>query len=80
MAPRDRPLIDIVYKYNARRVISFIVTDKSRSSKTDIPYYLSILINLLILTFAQLLVPLFCQKQYLLLMRSTPITNQGNII
>ena len=31
-------LIAIGYKYNARKVLSFIVTDKSGSTKTDITY------------------------------------------
>ena len=31
MVPGDRPLISIGYKYNARKIISFIVTDNSGS-------------------------------------------------
>ena len=38
MEPRGRPLISIGYKYNARKVLSFIVTDNSGSTKTGIPY------------------------------------------
>ena len=38
MVPGDRPLIDIGYKYNTRKVLSFIVTDNSGSTKTGIPY------------------------------------------
>ena len=38
MVPGDRPLIAIGYKYNARKVLSFIVTDNSGSTKTCIPY------------------------------------------
>ena len=38
MVPGDRPLISIRYKYNARNVLSFIVRDKSGSTKTGIPY------------------------------------------
>ena len=34
----DKPLIAIGYKYNAQKVLSFIVTDKSGSTKTGIPY------------------------------------------
>ena len=30
--------IAIGYKYNARKVLSFIVTNKAGSTKTDIPY------------------------------------------
>ena len=38
MAPRDRPLIAIGYKYNAQKVLSFIVTDNAGSINTGIPY------------------------------------------
>ena len=38
MVPKDRPLISIGYKYNARKVISFIVTDNVGITKTGISY------------------------------------------
>ena len=38
MVPRGRPLIVVGYKYNARKVLSFIVTENSGSTKTGIPY------------------------------------------
>ena len=38
MVPGDRPCIAIGYKYNAREVLSFIVTDNLGSTKTGIPY------------------------------------------
>ena len=38
MVPGDMPLVAIGYKYNAQKVISFIVTDNSGSIKTGIPY------------------------------------------
>ena len=38
MVPGDRPLIAIGYKYNARKVLSFIVTDNAGSKNTGIPY------------------------------------------
>ena len=38
MVPKDRPLISIGYKYNARKVISFIVTDNEVITKTGITY------------------------------------------
>ena len=38
MIPGGRPLIDIGYKYNARKVLSFIVTDNSGITKTGITY------------------------------------------
>ena len=38
MVPVDRSLIAIGQKYNAREVLSFIVTDNLGSTKTGIPY------------------------------------------
>ena len=37
MVPGDRPLIAIAYKYNARKVLSFIVIDNSGRTNTGIP-------------------------------------------
>ena len=39
IVPGDRPLIAIGYKYNTRKVLSFIVTDNVGATKTGI-YYL----------------------------------------
>ena len=38
MVPGDMPLIAIGYKYNARKVLSFIVTENAGITKTGIPY------------------------------------------
>ena len=38
MVPGDRLLIAIGYKYNAQKVLSFIVTDNTGSINTGIPY------------------------------------------
>ena len=38
MVPGGSPLISIGYKYNAQKVLSFIVTDNAGSTKTGIPY------------------------------------------
>ena len=38
MVPGGRPLIVIGYKYNARKVLSFIVMDNAGITKTGIPY------------------------------------------
>ena len=38
MVPGGRPLIPIGYKYNARKVLSFIVMDNAGSTKTGITY------------------------------------------
>ena len=37
MVPGDRSIIAIGYKYNARKVLSFIFTDNAGSTKTSIP-------------------------------------------
>ena len=36
MVPGDRPLIAIGYKYNMRKVLSFIITDNAGSTNTVI--------------------------------------------
>ena len=38
MVPRGKRLIAIGYKYNARKVLSFIVTDNAGITKTGILY------------------------------------------
>ena len=38
MVPGGWPLIAICYKYNVRKVLSFIVTNNAGSTKTGIPY------------------------------------------
>ena len=38
MVPGEMPLIAIGYKYNARKVLSFIVTNKSGITNTSITY------------------------------------------
>ena len=38
MVPRDRPLIAISCKYNARKVLSFIVKDNAGITETGITY------------------------------------------
>ena len=40
MVPGDRPLIAIGYRYNMRKVLSFIVTDNAGSTKIDVYYLL----------------------------------------
>ena len=61
MLPGDRPLISIGYKYNAWKVLYFIVTDNSGSTKTGITYLSKYPEKLLMLPFTLLLVPLLCQ-------------------
>ena len=62
MVTGGRPLISIGYKYNARKVLSFIVTDNAGAQILVFPIYPSILTNLLMFPFALLLVPLLCQN------------------
>ena len=38
MVPGDRPLIAIGYKYNARKVLSFIIIDNAGITNTGITY------------------------------------------
>ena len=38
MVPGVRPLIDIGYKYNVQKFLSFIVTYNARSTNNGIPY------------------------------------------
>ena len=79
MVPRHRPLIAIVYKYNAWKVIYFIVKDNSGSKKTGIPYlskYPDQFTNVAIRPVARTLV----MSIFLLLTRLTPTTNQDSLI
>ena len=80
MEPGDRTHIAIAYKYNARKVLSFIVTDNTGITKTGIPYLSKHTENLLMLPFPLLLVPLLCQNVFLLLMRLTPTKTQHSLI
>ena len=66
MLPGGRPLIAICYKYNAQKVLSFIVTDNIGRKILVFPIYLNILTNLLIFPFALFIVPLVCQKNIML--------------
>ena len=80
MVPGYRPLIAIGYKYNARKVLSFIVTENAGSTKTGITYlskYPDQFTNVAIRPVAR---PLIMSKNILLLMRLTPTTNQGSLI
>ena len=38
MVPRESPIIDIGYKYNAQKVLCFIVTDNAVITKTGFSY------------------------------------------
>ena len=80
MVPGDRPLISIGYKYNARKFLSFIVTDNSGSTKTGIPYLSKYPDQFTNVAFRPVARPLVVSKTFLLLMRLTLTTNQYNLI
>ena len=69
---RDINLIAIGYKYNYRKVPNYIYTEGTWTKKDGIPYYLSNLTSLIMLTFALLLVPFSCLSSLDLLMRLNP--------
>ena len=80
MVPGDRQLIAIGYKYNARKVLSFIVTENAGITKTGITYlskYTDRFTNVAIHSVSRPLVMSIC---FLLLMRLNPTTNQDNLI
>ena len=79
MVPGDRTLIAIGYKYNARKVLSFIVTDNVGITKTGTPYlskYPDQFTDVDIRPVSRPLVMYF----FLLLMRLTPTKNQDSLI
>ena len=80
MVPGDRPLIAIGYKYNVRKVLSFIVTDSSGRKKTGIPYLSKYPDQFTYVVIRPVAYPLVMSKTFLLLMRLTPTTNQDNLI
>ena len=80
MLPGDRPLISIGCKYNARKVISFIVTDNTGSTKTGIPYLSKYPDQFTNAAIHPVACPLVMSKTFLLLMRLIPTTNQDNLI
>ena len=80
MVPGERPRISIGYKYNARKVLYFIVTYNAGSTKTGITYlynYTDQFANVAIIPVA---CPLVMSILSLLLLRLTPTTNQDSLI
>ena len=80
MVPRGRPLIEIGYKYNARKVLSFIFIENSGSTNSGLPYYLINLASFLVLQFSLLLVPFSYIICLHLLMRLNPTKNKADNI
>ena len=77
---RDMPLIAIGYKYNARKVLSFIVTDNAGSTKTGISYLSKYPDQFTNVAIFPVDLPLFMSNKILMLMRLTPTTNQDSLI
>ena len=80
MVPGYRPLIAIGYKYNARKFLSFIVTENAGRTNTGIPYlsnYPDQFTNVAIHPVAR---PLVISIYFLLLTRLTTTTNQDILI
>ena len=80
MVPGGRPHITISYKYNLRKVLSFIVTDNKGSTQTVITYlskYPDQFTNVDIHPVSRLLV---MSISFLMLIRLTPTTNQDSLI
>ena len=74
MEPGDRTHIAIAYKYNARKVLSFIVTDNTGITKTGIPYLSNYTDQFANVSIRPVDRPLVMSKN-MLLMRLTPTTN-----
>ena len=80
MVPRDMPLIDIGCKYNARKFLYFIVTDKAGITKTGIAYLYKYPDQFTNIAICPVVCPFVMSKTFLLLMRLTPTTNQDSLI
>ena len=50
IAPGDRPIVDIVYKYKSWKVLGFIATEGTGSTNPGDPYFIvSVTINIICL-------------------------------
>ena len=80
MVPGDRPLISIGYKYNARKVLSFIIKDNAGSTNPGILHLSNYPDQFNSVAIRPVSKPLAISKNNLLLMRLTPTTNQESLI
>ena len=80
MVTGGRSLISIGCKYNAWKVLFFIVTENAGIAKAVFTVYLSTLTSFLMLPSALLIAPLSCISYLDHLMKLNPTTNQGSII
>ena len=80
MVPRDRPLIAISCKYNARKFLSFIVKDNAGITETGITYLSKYSEKFTNVAINPVSCPLVISKIFLMLMRLTPTTNKDILI
>ena len=79
MVPGDRTLIFIGYKYNARKVFSFIVTAEASSTNAGIPYLTKYPDTFSNVAIFPVYCPLFMSKFFGSVNKVTP-KNQGSLI
>ena len=80
MMPVGRQRLAIGYRYNAQKVLSFIVTENAGSTQTGLPYLSKYPDQFIIPPSALLLVPLSCLSYLEKLTMLPPTTNQGSLI
>ena len=64
MVPGGRPLIDIVYKYNAWNVLYFIVTDNSGKTQAGLPQFCKYLDQFANVSIHPVALPIFMYKLF----------------
>ena len=79
-APRGRPIISIGYKYNACKVVYFIVTENAGSAQADIPCLSKYLDQFSNVSIHPVACTLVMYKLFGQLTRLNTTTNQGSLI
>ena len=64
MVPGGRPLIDIVYKYNAWNALYFIVTDNAGKTQAGLPQFCKYLDQFTNVSIHPVALPLFMYKLF----------------
>ena len=80
MVLEGRSLISIGYKYNAQKVLSFIIIENTGITHIVLTYLSKYPDHFSNVIISLLLVPLSCISSLDLLMRLTPTTNQVSLI
>ena len=80
MVPGGRQLIDVGYKYKEQKVVYFIVTEDTGSTKSDITYFYNYTYQFYNVAIHPVLVPLSCISSLGVLMRLTPTKTQVILI